>query len=83
MLYVWYNYLQNWVIYWVNVGKYTIHGVSGTHHQRVNVFSTLRVKLWRWKISNLLRGCRTSLAEITIDDLWLMVSTPLKNIQLG
>ena len=29
MLHVWYIYLQNWVIYWVNVGKYTIHGASG------------------------------------------------------
>ena len=26
---VWYIYLQNWVIYRVNVGKYTIHGSSG------------------------------------------------------
>ena len=26
MLHVWYIYLQNWVIYGVNVGKYSIHG---------------------------------------------------------
>ena len=26
IIHVWYIYLQNWVIYGVNVGKYTIHG---------------------------------------------------------
>ena len=29
MLHVWYIYLQNWVIYGVNVGKYSIHGAYG------------------------------------------------------
>ena len=26
IIHVWYIYLQNWVIYGANVGKYTIHG---------------------------------------------------------
>ena len=29
MLHVWYIYLQHWVIFRVNVGKYTIHGAFG------------------------------------------------------
>ena len=29
MLHVWYIYLQNWVIYGVDVGKYAIHGAYG------------------------------------------------------
>ena len=29
MLHVWYIYLQNWVIFGANVGKYTIHGAYG------------------------------------------------------
>ena len=29
MLHVWYIYLHNWVIFGVNVGKYSIHGASG------------------------------------------------------
>jgi hypothetical protein len=29
MLHVWYIYLQNWVIYGANVGKYSIHGAYG------------------------------------------------------
>ena len=32
MIHVWNIYLQNWVIYRVNVGKYTIHGSSGIDH---------------------------------------------------
>ena len=37
-IHVWYIYLQNWVIYGVNVGKYTIHGWSGI----VNQLTTLK-----------------------------------------
>ena len=29
MLHVWNIFLQNWVIFGVNVGKYAIHGASG------------------------------------------------------
>ena len=29
MLQVWYIYLQNWVIFKANVGKYSIHGAYG------------------------------------------------------
>ena len=29
MLHVWYIYLHNWVIFRVNVGKYSIHGAYG------------------------------------------------------
>jgi hypothetical protein len=29
MLHVWYIYLQNWVIFRVNVGTYSIHGAYG------------------------------------------------------
>ena len=27
----WYIYLQNWVIFWANVGKYSIHGAYGLY----------------------------------------------------
>ena len=33
MLHVWYSYLQNWVIYGANVGKYSIHGAYGMVYQ--------------------------------------------------
>ena len=29
MLHVWYIFTYIWAIFWVNVGKYTIHGASG------------------------------------------------------
>ena len=42
MLHVWYIYLQNWVIYGVNVGKYSIHGAYGINIQKNAV--SLRLK---------------------------------------
>ena len=33
---VWYLYLQNWVIYWVNFSKYTIHGACGNTTSRTS-----------------------------------------------
>ena len=30
MLHVWHIYLQNWLIFGVNVGKYSIHGAYGS-----------------------------------------------------
>ena len=35
MIHVWNIYLQNWVIYGVNVGKYTIHGSFGNGFQGI------------------------------------------------
>jgi hypothetical protein len=35
MLHVWYIYLQNWLIYGVNVGKYSIHGAYGQVKNKV------------------------------------------------
>ena len=42
MLHVWYIYLQNWVIFRANVGKYSIHGAYGTYDWLV-----LDLPLWK------------------------------------
>ena len=47
-IHVWYIYLQNWVIYGVNVGKYSIHGSYG--HQPVYL-STIFLFPFRSEVS--------------------------------
>ena len=45
MLYVWYIYLQNWVMFRVNVGKYSIHGAYG---QRDPIFQHHGDRIFHW-----------------------------------
>ena len=44
IIHVWYIYLQNWVIYGVNVGKYSIHGSSG------NWLRNLGMTVYHWML---------------------------------
>ena len=50
-MYVWYIYLQNWVIFRANVDKYSIHGAYGYGfcYEKSVVYPLVNVNKQRWK----------------------------------
>ena len=76
MLYVWNiygKYRENtYGKYMVNVGKYSIHGASGTWDQPIRVSNSQFHIQFEWEVTDMNTFCKKNLDESTCESNWII-----------